>query len=112
MSFTTSEIHGITVVAVEDRRFDAMVADQYKADLSKLMDEGKVRMCLNLEKVQFIDSSGLNVLIFGARSTREKKGALKLACPQPQVRDMFEMTRINRMIPVFATQEEALRSFA
>lgn len=112
MAFTTTEQDGVTIVAVEDRRFDAMVSDTYKTDLARLIDEGKSKLCLNLEKVQFIDSSGLNVLIFCARSTREKKGALKLACPQPQVRDMFEMTRINRMIPVFATQEEALRSFA
>lgn len=112
MGFSISEQDGITVVSVEDRRFDAMVADQYKTDLAKLIEDGKSKLCLNLAQVQFIDSSGLNVLIFCARSTREKKGALKLACPQPQVRDMFEMTRINRMIPVFPTQEEALRSFA
>lgn len=112
MAFTLSEVSGVTVIAVEDKRFDALVADQFKTDLSKVIDEGKVRVCMNLEKVQFIDSSGLNVLIFAARTTREKKGALKLACPQQQVQSMFEMTRINRMIPVFATQEEALRSFA
>jgi anti-sigma B factor antagonist len=112
MAFTQSEVDGITVITVEDKRFDALIADQYKTDLSKIIEEGKARICMNLEKVQFIDSSGLNVLIFAARQTREKKGALKLACCQPQVRDMFEMTRINRMIPVFPTQEEALKGFA
>lgn len=111
MPFTTTETAGVTVLALEDRRLDATVAEQYKIDLGKLFEAGKTKLCLNVEKVQFIDSSGLNVLIFGARATREKKGALKIACPQSQVREMFEMTRINRMIPVFATQEEALRSF-
>lgn len=112
MGFTLSEVSGITVIAVEDKRFDATIADQFKTDLTKVIDDGKTRVCMNLEKVEFIDSSGLNVLIFAARTTREKKGALKLACPQKQVQGMFEMTRINRMIPVFSTQEEALKSFA
>jgi anti-anti-sigma factor len=102
---------GVTVLTIDEKRLDAQIADQFRSELNALIESGKIRLCINLERVAFIDSSGLNVLIAGARSSQGRKGALKLACPQAAVKDLIEMTRLNRMIPVFATQEEALASF-
>lgn len=111
MPFDVTDNGGVTVLVVKDHRLDALVADSYKTDLKALLDSGKVRLCVDLGQVQFIDSSGLNVLIFGTRAARDKKGGLKVACLAPAVRDLFAMTRVDKMIPIFGSVEEAVGSF-
>lgn len=111
MGFQVSEDGGVTILSIDDARIDAQVVHRYMADLEALIKSGKTRILVDLEHVQFVDSSGLNVILFGARTAQAHQGAFKLARPQAQVRGLLEMTRVIRMIPVFATLEEALASF-
>lgn len=108
MPLQLEEQDGVTVVTVDVKRLDASVADGYRQELQKLIDEGKVRLCLDMAGVDFIDSSGLNVLIVATRNTRGKKGDLRLASPAPKVMSLLQMTRLDKMIPIHPTRAEAV----
>ena len=69
-------------------------------------------MIIDLAEVTFIDSSGLVMLVQNMRRCREKGGDLYLCSPQQPVRMVLELTRLDKAIEIFLTQEEACNAFA
>lgn len=65
-------------------------------------------LVFDLRQVTFMDASGLGVLAMSRRSTEQRSGALRLAAPSGQVRRVLAMTRLDRVIPVFDSLDEAL----
>ena len=68
-------------------------------------------MILNLAEVDYINSSGLTVLISCSRGTRGKGGDVKLLRPSKRVRDILEITRLNTVLQAFDALELAQVSF-
>lgn len=66
---------------------------------------------VNLSKVQFIDSTGLSVLIKGMRYHRENQSHLVLCELQQPVRIIFELTRMDKMFTIYPTENDALQAF-
>ncbi len=99
----------VTIVAIEGR-FDAVTAPQIKSDLYKLIEGGAIRMVINLEKMDFIDSAGLGVLVGCLRRTAAEGGDLRLAAVPPFCRSIFELTRLTRVFDVTESQAQAVRT--
>jgi anti-sigma B factor antagonist len=66
---------------------------------------------MDLAKVEFMDSSGLGVLIALLKRVADRGGDLKLCCIQKKVRLVFEITRAHRVFEIFDTQDEAMKAF-
>lgn len=77
-----------------------------------LVAEGFPRIVFNLSAVSFIDSAGLGTLTLGYSRAKAAGGLLKLVAPQNRIREALEMTRLTVMFPLYATDEEAINSFA
>ncbi|GGT78590.1 MULTISPECIES: STAS domain-containing protein [Streptomyces] len=69
---------------------------------------GRRHLVLDLSALSFMDSSGLNVVIKGAREAREMGGDLHLVAPTPAVRRLLEITGLNVTTPIHADVAEAL----
>lgn len=76
-----------------------------------LIDEGLVNFIIDLSGLDFIDSSGLGVLVGGLARVREKQGEIKIACSNKRILRIFEMTRLTQLFEIYPTAEEAARSF-
>jgi anti-sigma B factor antagonist len=111
MEVNTREAGNVVVVEPVDRRLDAHAAPSFKTRLISLIDGGHRQMLLDLHHVAFIDSSGLGVIV-SALKRLGREGELKVCAPQPAVRSMFELTRLHRVIGIFDTEAEGLKSFA
>jgi len=70
----------------------------------------KTNLIIDLNEVRFIDSSGLGVLVSGFKNASARNGVLLLCSMQPQVKSMFELTRLHRVFDIYATSDEALIS--
>jgi anti-sigma B factor antagonist len=66
---------------------------------------------LDLHRVAFIDSSGLGALLACQRVIEGAGGQLKLCGLRPEVRAALELVRMDRLIDVYASREEALAAF-
>ncbi|MET9378225.1 STAS domain-containing protein [Streptomyces sp. NPDC002992] len=69
---------------------------------------GRRHLVLDLSALGFMDSSGLNVVIKGAREAREMGGDLHLVAPTPAVRRLLEITGLHVTTPIHADVEAAL----
>jgi anti-sigma B factor antagonist len=103
---------GIAVlIEVKEDRLDAHNSSELKTQMLAFFDEGKNNLIIDLKDVRFVDSSGLGSLVSGFKNASARNGNLKLCGLQPQVRSMFELTRLHRVFEIFPDAEEAMTSF-
>lgn len=77
-----------------------------------LTDKGTNRIVLNLNDVNYIDSSGLGELVKTHTTVRNKGGELKLAGLNMRVQDLLEVTRLVAVFDIQKNEASAIQSFA
>ena len=83
-------------------------APEFSERLNKAIAEGKTALVLDFSRVEFIDSTGLSVLLNGLRRLTRRQGALSVVCTNPTVLRLFEITRLDSTFDIVPTREEAL----
>lgn len=101
----------VVLIEVKEERLDAHNSGNLKTQMLGLFEDGKQNLVIDLKDVRFVDSSGLGSLVSGFKNASARNGNLKLCGLQPQVKSMFELTRLHRVFEIFATADEALASF-
>lgn len=111
LMMVTKEKHGdVTVLHVALDTLDAGNEKRFKKEvISQLEPYSKV--VLDLSEVNFIDSSGLGVILSCYRHLHSGSGDLKLCCLNEQVHTLFELVRMHRIFDIHKTVEEAVASF-
>ena len=111
MVINIQENGGITLLELREERLDAHNSGDLKNEMLSLFEDGKNQLVIDLSEVRFIDSSGLGALVSGYKNASARNGNLKLCALQPQVKSMFELTRLHRVFEIYPGAEEALASF-
>jgi anti-sigma B factor antagonist len=91
----SGEVHVSTAPELSDR-------------LNQAIGEGSTRLVLDFSGVEFIDSTGLSVLLNALRRITRRQGALSVVCTNPTVLRLFEITRLDSTFDIVDTREEAL----
>jgi anti-sigma B factor antagonist len=86
---------------------DLYTAAKLKEQLRALSDRGKHRIVVNLERVGFIDSTALGVLIGALKRAREHDGEVVLAAPAEPVQKVLTITGLERVFPITENVDEA-----
>lgn len=79
---------------------DIVTSDDVKRELVELVDQGHHALTLDLSDVGFVDSSGLGVLVAVHRHTANRGGDFVVRSAPPQVRRLFEITRLDDFLTV------------
>jgi anti-sigma B factor antagonist len=106
LSVTVRNEREVAIVEVTGD-IDLTTVAKLRERLFALADEGQP-LIIDLNRVTFIDSAGLGVLIGTARRVDAHGGSLHAVCSQPQPRKLLWMTGVDRRIPVSATVDEAV----
>ena len=93
-----------------DGEVDVYTAPKLKSRLIDLVDQGKFKIIVDLEKVAFMDSSGLGVLVGGLKRVRSHDGAISLICSQENILKIFRITGLVKIFPIFDNESQALES--
>ncbi len=111
MDITSEKKNDVLVISPKEKRLDAKVALDFKENLlKKVNEEGQRRILIDLDAIDFIDSSGLGAMV-SVLKVIGKNGELKITQPRDQVKNMFDLTRLNLVFNIFDDFDEALRSF-
>jgi len=106
-----TEKNNILVVDVKGD-LDARVAADLKEGINDKIENGNNWLLVNLSEVPYMDSAGLGVLVSGLKNTNRKNGDLRVYGLQPDVKNIFELTRLNKVFQIFDNEETALESFS
>jgi len=92
--------NGTTILLIKEDRIDIQNASQLQEKLLDLIYQGQNQLLLDLQKVSFIDSSGLGALVFSLREARKSKGTIKVSGLSEHVSSMFTITRLNKIFEI------------
>jgi anti-sigma B factor antagonist len=98
------EGHAILEVTGE---IDVYTAPRLREKLIELVNEGSYHLIVDLEKVDFLDSTGLGVLVGGLKRVRNHDGTLQLVCTQEKILKIFRITGLTKVFPIHATVADA-----
>jgi anti-sigma B factor antagonist len=91
---------------------DVYTAPLLRQQIMDQVDGGVKNLIVNLTKVEYLDSTGLGILIGGVKRLKEQGGSLKLVGPSARITRIFEITGLNKIFDVYASEAEALQGKA
>ena len=98
---------GIEVVNVEGE-IDIYTAPRLRELLIDLAGKNNYQLIVNLEKVGFLDSTGLGVLVGGLKRVRAHDGSLDLVCTQERILKIFRITGLTKVFGIYQTVDQAI----
>jgi anti-sigma B factor antagonist len=98
---------GIEVVDVEGE-IDMYTAPRLRELLIDLVSKGHYQLVVNLDKVGFLDSTGLGVLVGGLRRVRAHDGSLDLVCTRERILRIFRVTGLTEVFGIYETVDQAI----
>ena len=104
----TARTSGSTNVVELSGNLDAATAPEIRRKLNDMVDSGHTRLVLDLGEVQFVDSSGLSVLVSTLKNVRAHHGDVALLNLTPPVRSLVELTRLHRILEIFTDEASAV----
>ena len=87
---------------------DVYTAPVLRQEIVSQVDGGVKHLLVNLSKVEYLDSTGLGILIGGVKRLKEQGGTLRLVGPSARIQRIFEITGLNKIFDVYATEPDAL----
>jgi anti-sigma B factor antagonist len=109
MNILVGKHRGKIVLSLKEERIDAHNSGELKDLFLKVLEEeAGCDLVIDLDQVQFIDSSGLGALLSGLKNAGLCSSGFILAGLQPRVRSIFELTRLHRVFDIYPKLEDAL----
>ena len=100
LGLDVTEHDGVSVVEVRGE-VDVSTAPRLRQALMELAAEGRCDVVVVLDGVEFLDSTGLGVLVSGLKRFRTMGGDLILVCTRPRLLRVLELTRLDRAFAVY-----------
>lgn len=97
------------IVAIEGE-IDLYSSPKLRETLLQLTGEQAPVIVLNLEKVSYTDSSGLATLIEGLQATGKYGGKFVLTSISKEVREVFQLSHLDKVFEIYNSTEEALQA--
>jgi anti-sigma B factor antagonist len=104
---TTEESPGVAVIALSGE-LDLYTCPEFKAELLQVIEDGAKLIVVDLTETTFIDSTALGVLIRGVERLKTQDGRLVVACSDPNIVKIFEVTGLDHIFSVHRSRDEAL----
>ena len=98
-----------TLVEIFVGRFDQHARQDFKWRIDHAITQNYRFVILNMVAVSFIDSAALGWLVLAQRRFQRISGKLSIIAPTGFVRDVLELTEISEWIPIFSSEDEAIK---
>ncbi|MEE4255433.1 MAG: STAS domain-containing protein [Bacteroidales bacterium] len=109
MNITISKSGETSIVQVEGR-LDTTNYGELEHHLSSLTENNEYRLLLDLEKLEYISSSGLRILLIFLKKIKAANGRFMLCTLTPEIREIFEISGFINIFDIYEDQKAALDS--
>ncbi len=110
LSIHMDETEGVTILRLGGKLVFGEERDELRTCLDRLLGEGKTKIAIDMKGIIYIDDS-ITTLIPALVSTKKQGGSIKVVSPSKCVQEVLFPNRLNQVIEVYDTEEEALASF-
>ena len=109
LTLDTREVGGRTIVAVGGE-IDVYTAPKLRDRITELVADGVYDLVIDMEAVEFLDSTGLGVLVGGLKKVRAHDGSLELVCTQDRLLKIFRITGLAKVFAIHGSADSAVAS--
>jgi anti-sigma B factor antagonist len=109
LTLATNEVDGATIIAVGGE-IDVYTAPKLRDKITELVADGVYDIIVDMEAVEFLDSTGLGVLVGGLKKVRAHDGSLQLICTQDRLLKIFRITGLAKVFVIHDSADGALAS--
>ncbi|HXJ16949.1 MAG TPA: STAS domain-containing protein [Candidatus Polarisedimenticolia bacterium] len=112
LQIASREVDGVAVVALEGRIVFGEESSALRKKVKGLLAGGSKKIVLNVDKVSFLDSSGIGTLVAAYHTAKSHGASLALCCLGPSVEGMLRITKLLTVFSTYKTEADAVRSLA
>jgi stage II sporulation protein AA (anti-sigma F factor antagonist) len=107
-----TEKHGRTLLVAVAGELDHHTSVTFKDELEKCLNTYAVKnIILDLKKLNFMDSSGIGVILGRYKQIRARGGSIGIFGMNPQVKRVFTLSGLNKIIKIYTEKSDALKTF-
>jgi anti-sigma B factor antagonist len=112
LKMTDREVDGASVVTLDGRIVMGAEGNALCERLKSLISEGKKRIVLNMNHIEYVDSSGLGTLVSAHLNAKNHGASLKLSNLGRKFQEVLELTKLVAVFDVCNTEASAVASFS
>ncbi len=101
----------VTILEISGRLAIGRDCQEVEWQMEDLLKNQKTKVVFDLTDLQYIDSTGIGIIVMCHGKLKKSGGDLRVACPQGVVDDTIKLTRVNQIIQLFPTCTAATASF-
>lgn len=108
----TETIQDIIVVRFDNvNRFNALISEPVKEQLKEYFNKPKTKLILNLENIDFVDSTGFGVFLSIMKTANNNYGFFKICNINPEVMELFKLLQLHNVFEIYGSLEDCVESF-
>jgi len=111
MNLNTFEKDGVAILEPRGKIMGGPDATILHEKLHELIEQGKKKFVIDLSQVEWMNSTGLGILISGITTLRNNEGELKLANVTEKIKSLLVITKLASVFDAYDTVDEAIKSF-
>jgi anti-sigma B factor antagonist len=111
MKFTVQEQSGVVFLRLEGPMIGGPDATSLSEKIHEFIAGGKIRFLVDMSMVDWMNSSGLGILIGGLSTVRSHGGQLKLLHVGKKARELLGITKLDRIFELYEQEDAAIASF-
>jgi len=100
MNYSVAEKEGIVIIFLTGKIMGGPEATEIKDKVNQLLDEKKYKIIIDLKNVEWMNSSGLGILIDALTVLKNNKGALKLINVSDRIKNLLKITKLNTVFEI------------
>ena len=108
----TEKINDVLVVSFDNvNRFNALITEPVKEDLKSFYNKPNTKLVLNLNGINFIDSSGFGVFLSIMKTANNNNGQFKICNISPEVMELFKLLQLHNVFDIYSNLNDCIDSF-
>ncbi len=111
VSFEMKTENGVAMISISGW-LDSFSIGDMSSELKKLIDAGHYKLILDFGKVDYVNSAFIGAIMAAAQRARRRNGDLRIFGMKKDIRLVFTIVGVSRILEIFETEQEALDSFA
>jgi len=110
-SFKLDKIESIAILKMAGRLVDKVEAVEISVEIDEELAEGTSQFIIDLNELEYMNSTGLNILLTLMNMARNKGGEAIIVAARPRIQSLFAVTKLNSVFKMKDTIEEAKTYF-
>jgi len=109
----TEKINDIDIVTFEGvKKFNALITEDVKEELTQFFESPNTKLILNLDGINYVDSSGFGVFLSIMKTANNNYGFFKLCNIAPEVMELFKLLQLHNIFEIYEDIDDCVKSFS